>query len=219
MVKKALASWSELLQLPFAEKIFLDDQSPNHAALSVLESSSLRDKFSRVEYHDIKHPPHSNFGIVASMRLATTPFILHLDDDVFVTTTGAQCREFIELAAGLLKDDPSILGCNIMTVDKLIHGTEWWPGASYGRFPAWSHPQKYFGTGACLIRRELLQRVTFEQLMAWGVGQPSTWEQLVTQNLNHESRLVIGRSKAAVRRVLPAPLLAIFRAIRGIKPE
>jgi hypothetical protein len=252
MVRSAINSWAEMLQLPFAEKIFLDDQSPNSAALSLLDACSMRGKFSRVLYHDIKHPPHSNFGIVASMRLATTPFILHLDDDVFATGTLDEFRSFIELAAGLMEDDSSILGCNMLTVDKHIHGTEWQPGKIYDRFPAWSHPQKYFGTGACLVRRELLQRVTFEQLMAWGAAQPATWEQLVTkspaefltgplktpfgsrdaaflysatanaslrQYLNHESRLVISRSKETAKRILPSPLLAICRAIRRKKLE
>lgn len=252
MVKSAISSWAEMLQLPFAEKIFLDDQSPNSAALSLLDACAMREKFSRVLYHDVKHPPHSNFGIVASMRLATTPLILHLDDDVFATGTADECRSFIELAARLMEADPSILGCNMLTVDKHIHGTEWQPGETYDRFPAWSHPQKYFGTGACLVRRELLQRVAFEQLMSWGAAQPATWEQLVTNSpaefltgplktpfgsrdsaflysatanaslrecLNHESRLAIGRTKEAVKRILPAPLLAIYRGIRGKKLE
>ena len=212
----------------------------------------MRDKFSRVEYNQVKHPPHSNFGIVASMQMATAPFILHLDDDVFVKSSAAQCREFIELAAGLMADNPSILGCNMLTIDKHIHGSEWWPDKPYNRFPTWSHPQKFFGTSACLVRRELLQRVTFEQLMAWGSAQPATWEQLVTKSpaefltgplqtpfrssdsaflysatekaslskyLKHEYRLVIARSKAKAKRVLPAPLLAAYRAMRGIKSK
>jgi hypothetical protein len=250
MVRKVLASWTELLQLPFAEKIFLDDQSPGRAALKVLDATSLREKFSRVQYHEVKHPPHSNFGIVASMCLASTPYIFHLDDDVFMTTTGEKCREFLELALRLMEDDSSIMGCNILQYDESRHGLQWSPGESYARFPTWAHPRQYYGTAASLIRRELLERVGFEQLMAWGEKQPAHWEKLVgadpkeflipradtpfsslesayfysatsetsiTCYLDFRIQRAIYRTKVAVKQKMPAPLLALYRAARGLK--
>jgi hypothetical protein len=180
MVKQALASWSKFLKLPFAEKIFLDDRSPGFGGLNILAESSVLDLFTSVQYQTIAHAPHSNFGIVGCMQLASAPFILHLDDDVFAAQPTEECQKFIEAAIGVMEKEPSIMGCNMLTQHPATHGQEWLPGEKYQASPYWSHPNKLFGTGGCIIRRELVDRVPFGQLLAWGDNQPDTWERLVT---------------------------------------
>jgi hypothetical protein len=182
MVLGAFSTWADLLDLPFAEKIFLDDRSPECGGLKLLASAQLLDKFTRAEYCTVKHPPHSNFGIVASMRLATTPYIMHLDDDVYVSGTPDDCKRAIDRAVHMMEQDPAIMGVNLLSLDPSFHGQEWLKGEPYGEQSGLFHPRKYFGAAASVIRRELLERVPFAQLMAWGENQPGVWEALVTNS-------------------------------------
>src|ERR1700731_2447484 len=107
MVFGAISTWSGLLDLPFAEKIFLDDRSPDFAALRVLQSTELLNKFTRAEYCTTKHPLHCNFGFVGCTQLATSPYILHLDDDVYVNGTPEDCRQAIDNAIRVMEEHPS----------------------------------------------------------------------------------------------------------------
>lgn len=55
-------------------------------------------------------------------------------------------------------------------------------GEEYPRQLGYSHPRKYYGTAASIIRRELLDRVPLEQIVSWGSNQPANWEKLVTNS-------------------------------------
>ncbi len=180
MVFEAISTWKGLLNLPFAEKIFLDDRSAEFGGLRLLASTQLLDRFTRAEYCTVKHPPHSNFGIVRSLELASTPYIMHLDDDVYVSGTSDECRRLIDTAIHVMEQDPAIMGFNLLRLDPSFHGEQWLKGEPYGKQTGLFHPKKYFGTAACLIRRTLLERVTFSQLELWGESQPGVWEALVT---------------------------------------
>ncbi len=180
MVERTFRSWCDFLQLPFREKLFLDDQSPNFAALHLLQKSGALSSFTEVRYQTLAHTPHSNFGIVACLEMASTPYIVHLDDDVFVTTSASECLSYIQGMIDVMERDSSILGGNLITMDPAFHREEWLPGEPYKQNPAWSHPRKLFGTGACVLRRELLQRVPFSRILEWNSNQPAFWEVLVS---------------------------------------
>ena len=180
MVERTFESWCDFLQLPFREKLFLDDHSPGLGALRLLEKSGALGFFTEVRYQTLAHAPHSNFGIVACLEMASTPYIVHLDDDVFVTTTAEECRSYIQAMIDVMERDSSILGGNLITMDPAIHQAEWLPGEPYNRDMAWSHPGKLFGTAACILRRELLLRVPFSQIVQWDSNQPAFWENLVS---------------------------------------
>lgn len=182
MVKETLLTWTDLLQLPFAERIFLDDQSPDCNALRALQNAEMLGRFDRVQYHSVKHAPHSNFGIVASLALADTPYIMHLDDDVHVTAPASACRDAIERALEVLERDQKLLGFNLLTLDPRFHGADWFPAKPYAQTAGLHHPRRYYGTAACIIRRELLEKVTFDEIVAWGDKQPNNWEKLVTSS-------------------------------------
>ena len=109
MVLRALSSWGDLLDLPFAEKIFLDDRSPDLGALRLLASTHLLEKFTRVEYCSVAHPAHCNFGYVGAVQLAASPYILHLDDDVSVTGSQQECAQWIDLAIRVMEEEPELL--------------------------------------------------------------------------------------------------------------
>jgi hypothetical protein len=182
MVKAAIDSWTDLLDLPFKQRIFLDDHSPKINGLRLLLSSKLIDKFDHVQYQTINHPPHSNFGIVASLELAHSPYILHLDDDVRIVAPVEECYEVIQEAIVTMGQDPTVLGCNLLSMDPKTYGTEWRPGEPHSSSGVLFHPNKYFGTAACVVRRSLLNRIPYPQIVLWGESQPSNWEQLVSNN-------------------------------------
>jgi hypothetical protein len=182
MVFEAISSWKELLDLAFAEKIFLDDRSPEFSGLRLLTSTQLLDKFTRAEYCTIDHPPHSNFGIVRSLELTSAPYIMHLDDDVHVKGTPNDCKRLIDLAIDVMERDSTIMGFNLLNLDPSFHGEQWLPGEPYQERAGLHHPTRYFGTAACVIRRTLLERVPFSQLQLWGTLQPGVWEALVTDD-------------------------------------
>ncbi len=193
MVSEAISSWADLLDLPFAEKYFLDDRSPDFGAFKLLASGHLLGKFTHAEYCTISHAPHSNFGILRSLELAATPYIMHLDDDVFVTDTADQCKEAINLAIHVMENDPAIMGCNLLHQDPSFHGAEWLSDEPYIEHASLFHPKKYFGAAASVIRRELLDRINFAQIMAWGEKQPGIWEALVT---NSPKEFVVGAANS-----------------------
>jgi len=182
MVSEAISTWSDLLDLPFAEKYFLDDQSHDFGALKLLVSGNLLGKFTHAEYCTIRHSPHSNFGIVRGLELATTPYIMHLDDDVYVSGTADQCKEAITLAIDVMENDQTIMGFNLLNLDPSFHGADWLQDEPYRKHSGLFHPKKYFGAAASVIRRELLDRIPFVQLMVWGDKQPDIWESLVTKS-------------------------------------
>jgi len=182
MVFGAVSSWADMLDLPFAEKIFLDDRSPDLGALQLLRSTQLLDKFTRAEYCTTSHPAHCNFGYVGSVQLATTPYIFHLDDDVYVNGSAEECRQAIDLAIHVMEEHPTIMGFSLLSLDPSFQGAEWLPDEIISEQPRVSHPKKYFGNAASVIRRELLERVDFAQLMTWGDNQPGGWEIMVSNS-------------------------------------
>jgi hypothetical protein len=47
IVREAIQSWDKFLELPFAEKIFLDDGSPDINGIQILKLSTNLNKFMR----------------------------------------------------------------------------------------------------------------------------------------------------------------------------
>jgi len=182
IVSRAMSTWSEFLSLPFGDTIFLDDHSPGHNATRLLQNCELENSFKRIEYETTTHPAQSNFGIVAAFNLADTPFIMRLDDDVHVTGNKSECSAFLARALNILREDQSILGMNLISMIPGKHGDDWMPGEGYARDADFTHPKKYFGTAASIIRRELLMRVPMTLIQSWGVDQPDNWERLVSQS-------------------------------------
>jgi hypothetical protein len=159
-------------------------RSPDFTASRLFQKLNLADKFDRFQYTTPSHPPHSNFGIVGTLSLATTPYILHLDDDVSVVASAATCFDWIDRCIRIMDADSSIHGIYLGRVGKA--GTEfdpWAPGkpypTSYGE--GFHHPTQLFGTTASIIRRELLDRVGIAQIREWGANQPDYWENLVSE--------------------------------------
>lgn len=177
LIRSSIETWDKLLEIPFAEKIFLDDGSPNVNGIRLLKSTKNINKFDEVRYNTLIHPPHSNFGIVYSMNLCQSEYILHLDDDINVTGSYQECLNLLERSLEILEQDENILGINLLTMPKEFQ-PEWFPGEDYK--DDFAHPKKYYGTAACLIRRKLLERVTLADIINWGEQQPHTWEVLVS---------------------------------------
>lgn len=180
LVQRAIETWGPLLGLPFYRKIFLDDRSSSCSGIRTLLATNVADKFDEIHYSSLNHPPHSNFGIVMSYTLCGTEYVLHFDDDVAVVGSLQECRSFIEKMLQIMEEDPTIMGINCLTLDRKQF---WWkPGKGYRLDPegTFAHPSKLFGTCAGLIRRELLERVSLEDVVNWGSRQPATWEQLVS---------------------------------------
>lgn len=180
LVRQAFLSWHDMLGLPFSDRIFLDDHSPDQSALKMLDQCGLKHKFNTVEYETSAHPLHSNFGIVKSLSMANTEYIMHLDDDVLVAASADKCRRYIDSALNTLERDRSLMGFNLLTLEPGFHGEDWLPGVPYDRSKNLCHPKRYYGTAASIIRRRLLDRVNYQQIVAWGATQPSNWEKLVT---------------------------------------
>jgi len=177
LVRNAIQSWDKFLELPFAEKIFLDDGSPDINGIRLLKQTNILNKFDEVRYNSLIHPPHSNFGIVCSMTLCRGDYILHLDDDINVTGSYEDCLNLLERSIEVLERDENILGINLLTMPNEFH-QDWFPGQDYN--DNFAHPNKYFGTAACLIKKKLLERVSLTDIINWGEQQPHTWEILVS---------------------------------------
>lgn len=189
IVRRAIQSWVKLLELPFAEKIFLDDSSPDLNAMKLLQSSNQINHFDSVRYNTISHPPHSNFGILISLNLCKSDYILHLDEDIQIVGTHQDCINILEHGLTILNEDKNILGINLMHVDRSAGG-QWGPNKDYFGSDVFSHPIQYFGNSACLMRRELLEVVSLKEILNWGKEQPSNWEELISTSDNTSSFLV-----------------------------
>jgi len=184
IVKESIGSWTELLEYEFKNRYFVDDRSENYTGLKTLEHSKVAGKFEQIHYFPFAHAPHSNFGIVYSLEIANSPYILHLDDDVITRSSKLEISEFIQKCIKILDEDKNILGINILTLDSKM--AQWLPENRYeqdinGDF---SHPREFFGTCACIIRRDLLKLVSFNQIVSHGTNQPMHWERMVSQNTN-----------------------------------
>lgn len=179
LVRNSIDSWNEFLELPFVERIFLDDGSPDVNGIRLLKSSKSINKFDEVRYNTLIHPPHSNFGIVYSMNICRGEYILHLDDDINVTGSYQECLNLLTKCLEILEQDESILGINLLTMPKEFR-QEWFPGEDYK--DDFAHPQKYYGTAACLIRKTLLEKVSLADIINWGAQQPNYWEVLVSDS-------------------------------------
>lgn len=182
LVHDAMRSWNNLLELPFAEKIFVDDRSPEINGIRMLELSKSLDKFDEVNYNTLIHPPHSNFGILASLEFCKSEYLLHIDDDIVVTGSTQECLSFLEKCLRVLEKDKSILGINILNMPKEFD-QDWFPGKDYSGSNDFAHPNRYFGNAASLIRRELLEKVSLTDIINWGAEQPNTWERLVSDDV------------------------------------
>lgn len=182
MVFGAISSWKDMLDLPFAEKIFLDDRSPQCGALRLLASTNLLEKFTRAEYCATAHPAHCNFGYIGAVQLATTPYVLHLDDDVYVTGSRQQCKEIIDLAIRVMEEDRTIMGFNLLNLDPSFHAKEFLPGEAYRKDLGLYHPRKLFGNAVSIIRRDILERIPYSLLLERGENQLGGWENEVSVN-------------------------------------
>lgn len=189
IVRSAIQSWAKLLELPFAEKIFLDDSSPDFNGMKVLQSSNQINHFDSVRYNTISHPPHSNFGIVISLNLCKSDYIFHLDDDIQIVGSHQDCINILEHGLTILNEDKNILGINLMHVDTSAGG-QWGPSKDYFDSDVFSHPFQFFGNSASLIRRELLEVVSLEKILNWGKKQPANWEELISNSDDTSSFLV-----------------------------
>jgi hypothetical protein len=152
-------------------------------------ASSAENSFDTIEYVPFRHPPHSNFGIVYSLSLARTPYVLHLDDDVRVEWDAENCVDFILSATDALEKDPTILGINCLNqrpIGPWSPRDEWLGTRPYLGDPSgtFQHPGKYFGTCASLIRRDLVERVPLSQIRSLGASQPDFWEKMVSRSTN-----------------------------------
>ncbi|MEH2319753.1 hypothetical protein [Nostoc sp.] len=189
IVRRAIQSWAKVLELPFAEKMFLDDSSPDLNGIKVLQSSNQINRFDCVRYNTMSHPPHSNFGILISLNLCKSDYILHLDDDIQLVGTHQDCIKILEHGLTILNEDKNIMGINLMHVDTSIGG-QWGPSKDYFGSDVFSHPIQYFGNSASLIRRELLEVVSLNKIFNWGKKQPTNWEELVSNSDDTSSFLV-----------------------------
>ncbi|MDF5722953.1 MAG: hypothetical protein PUP91_21265 [Rhizonema sp. PD37] len=189
IARRAIQSWAKLLELPFAEKIFLDDSSPDFNALKVLQSSDEINHFDSVSYNTRSHPPHTNFGTVTSLNLCKSDYIFHLDDDIQIVGSHQDCLNILEHGLTILHEDKNIMGINLMHID-MSAGGKWGPGKDYFGSDVFSHPTQYFGNSACLIRRELLEVISLDQIFNWGKKQPAGWEELVSNTDKTSSFLV-----------------------------
>lgn len=181
LVSRSIQTWKPLLQLPFHESVFLDDLSPSCNAIQLLRSTDMLHAFDEVHYQTAHHPPHSNFGIVASMNLCNGSYVLHIDDDVIVDQSVASCRQYISKMLSILEYDRDLHGISFLTQSSITHD-EWTPHKPYSKdnLGLFAHPKKYFGTAACLIRKSMIDYIPFEQILDWGKEQPANWEQLVS---------------------------------------
>lgn len=185
LVTSAVETWSPLLDLPFAERIFVDDGSPDALGLATLYRTGLHRSFDRLLFNGREHPPHSNFGIVECLTAAQTPLIVHLDDDVTIHGTSAHLAGYVGECLAVMAADRGILGMALLSYD----GTPavWGPDEAYVRdarkAPSFrlAHPKRFFGTAASVIRRELLDRYPLERLYADG-DQKLNWERLVSDD-------------------------------------
>ncbi|MEH2413348.1 hypothetical protein [Nostoc sp.] len=189
IVRRAIQSWAKVLELPFAEKIFLDDSSPDLNGIKLLQSSNQINRFDCVRYNTMSHPPHSNFGILISLNLCKSDYILHLDDDIELVGTHQDCIKILEHGLTILNEDKNIMGINLMHVDTSTGG-QWGPSKDYFGSNIFSHPIQYFGNSASLIRRELLEVVSLNKIFNWGKKQPTNWEELVSNSDDTSSFLV-----------------------------
>ncbi|MEH2310975.1 MAG: hypothetical protein V7K35_06020 [Nostoc sp.] len=189
IVGRAIQSWAKLLELPFAEKIFLDDSSPDFNAMKVLQSSNQINHFDSVRYNTRSHPPHCNFGQVISLNLCKSDYIFHLDDDIQIVGSHQDCINLLEHGLTILNEDKNIMGINLMHVDRSAGG-KWRPNKDYFGSDVFSHPFQFFGNSGCLIRRELLEVVSLEEIFNWGKKQPAGWEELISNSDNTSSFLV-----------------------------
>lgn len=189
IVRSAIQSWAKLLELPFAEKIFLDDSSPDLNGMKVLQSSNQINHFDSVRYNTISHPPHCNFGTVISLNLCKSDYIFHLDDDIQIVGTHQDCINILEHGLTILHEDKNIMGINLMHVDRSAGG-QWGPSKDYFGSDVFSHPFQFFGSSGCLIKKELLEVVSLEKILNWGKKQPANWEELISNSDNTSSFLV-----------------------------
>ena len=189
IVRRAIQSWAKVLELPFAEKIFLDDSSPDLNGIKLLQSSNQINRFDCVRYNTMSHPPHSNFGILISLNFCKSDYIFHLDDDIQIVGTHQDCINILEHGLTILNEDKNILGINLMHVDRSAGG-KWGPSKDYFGSDVFSHPIQYFGNSASLIRRELLEVVSLNKIFNWGKKQPTNWEELVSNSDETSSFLV-----------------------------
>lgn len=186
IVKNALETWEDLLDLEFCRRYFIDDRSPNCAATNTLLMTSVASKFDEIQYTPFDHPPHSNFGIVYSYDIADTCYVLHLDDDVQVRGSKKEILDTIANAVEIMDNDEEILGINLLTLDRSDGGQDpWKPKHVYSRAPesGFGHPAKYFGTCSSIIRRSLLKNMTLDDVISHGNAQPSYWERIVTRDV------------------------------------
>jgi hypothetical protein len=183
LVANALGTWAPLLDLPFSERIFVDDGSPNALGLATLYRTGLHRSFDTLVFNARTHPPHSNFGIVECLTAAQTSLIVHLDDDVVVRGAPAHVARYLDECLTVMAADPSILGMALLSSEDIP--AVWGPNEAYARdarqAPSFelAHPKLFFGTAASVIRRELLERYPLEQLYADG-DQKLNWERLVS---------------------------------------
>ncbi|MEH2297420.1 hypothetical protein [Nostoc sp.] len=189
IVRRAIQSWAKVLELPFAEKIFLDDSSPDLNGIKLLQSSNQINRFDCVRYNTMSHPPHSNFGILISLNLCKSDYILHLDDDIEIVGTHQDCIKILEHGLTILNEDKNIMGINLMHVDTSTGG-QWGSSKDYFGSDVFAHPIQYFGNSASLIRRELLEVVSLNKIFNWGKKQPNNWEELVSNSDDTSSFLV-----------------------------
>jgi len=183
IVRRAMQSWKIFLELPFAEKIFLDDGSPDINGIKALKLSSNLNKFNEVRYTPLIHPPHSNFGILSSMTLCRGDYILHFDDDICLTGSYQDYLRIMEKSIDVLDKDKNILGINLLTMP-VEFDKEWFPGKDYSGNQDFAHPNKYFGGAACLIRKNLLEKVSLTDIINWGAKQPDVWEILISDDVS-----------------------------------
>jgi hypothetical protein len=181
IVRGAMQSWDQFLELPFKEKIFLDDGSPDVNGIQMLKLSQNLNKFDEVRYNTLIHPPHCNFGTVASMSLCRNEYIMHIDDDIYITGSYQDCFKILERSLEVLDKDENILGINLLTMSNQFE-KEWLPGKDYSSSDDFAHPNKYFGSAVSLIRKNLLEKIGWTDIIQWGAQQPANWEILLSDD-------------------------------------
>lgn len=183
IVKESISTWTELLRYDFKDRYFVDDRSKNYSGIKILEQSSVAGKFDQIHVFPFSHAQHSNFGIVYSIEIANSSYVLHLDDDVMIKGTRSELIEYINKCVKLLDADKNILGINVLTLQLDLEAQKpWHPEKEYGDNSGFSHPYQFFGTCACILRRELLQRMSLDDVIANGPKQPKHWERIVSQD-------------------------------------
>lgn len=185
IVRESISTWGELIEYNFNRRYFVDDRSIDFSGINVLGQSDIGEKFDQILFFPFSHSQHSNFGIVYSIEVANSDYVLHIDDDVVISGTKLQLEDYINKCVDLLNNDKSILGINILTLDpNLKYQKPWMPDAEYVRNNklGFSHPKRYFGTCACIVRRELLNLVSLNDIVAYGSEQPAHWERIVSQD-------------------------------------